>query len=295
MIIPGERTVRAGRHDVHVSIEGAVDGEGPPLLLINGLGGVIRMWDPLRAHLTGTSTIAFDAPGTGDSPTPTLPLSVVGSARMVTRLLDALGLEQVDVLGYSLGGVVAQQLAWTSPRRVRRVVLLSTNTGWGSVPARAVAFRGLMSMKRLRDPEHYAELAPELLGGAMRSDPGLVQQAAQLRTTESPDTRGYVYQLLSAATWSTMPYLRLMRQPTLVVNGDDDPLARPINARAIATLIPHARLHLVRGAGHHLFLERPDEVSGVIGDFLSDALSDAVSDAVSDASSDELSDEQVGG
>jgi pimeloyl-ACP methyl ester carboxylesterase len=226
------------------------------------------MWDPLRQHLTGTTTIAFDAPGAGNSPTPTWPQSVVGSARMVTRLLDALDLPEVDVLGYSLGGVVAQQLAWTSPRRVRRVVLLSTNTGWGSVPSHPVALKGLLSMKRLRDPAHYAQLAPHLLGGAMRTRPDLVQRAAQLRTTESPDTRGYLYQLLSAATWSTMPMLRLIRQPTLVVNGDDDPLARPINAKAIAALIPHAELHLVRGAGHHLFLERPDEVSSVVAQFL---------------------------
>jgi pimeloyl-ACP methyl ester carboxylesterase len=271
MTVSGHRTVRAGRHELRVSIDGAArpgQGARPPLLLINGLGGHIRMWDPLRRHLAGAPTIAFDAPGTGDSPTPRLPQSVVGVSRMVTRLLDALELPEVDVLGYSLGGVVAQQVAWTSPRRVRRVVLLSTNTGWGSVPAHPVAFKGLMSMRRLRDPGYYAELAPDLLGGEMRRDPDLVAQAAQLRTLESPDTRGYLYQLLSCTTWSTIPYLRLIRQPTLVVNGDDDPLARPINARAIARLIPHARLHLVRGAGHHLFLERPDEVSTVVGAFL---------------------------
>jgi pimeloyl-ACP methyl ester carboxylesterase len=264
MIATGEQTVRAGKHRVRVSVEG----EGRPLLLINGLGGHVRMWDPLRRNLVGVRTIAFDAPGTGDSPTPTLPLGIPGSARMVTQLMDALELPQVDVLGYSLGGVIAQQLAWTSPRRVRRVVLLSTNTGWGSVPSHPVAFKGLLSMKRLRDPDHYAALAPQLLGGEMRRNPDLVRQAAQLRTTESPDTRGYLYQLLSCTTWSTMPMLRLIRQPTLVVNGDDDPLARPINAKAIAALIPHAELHLVRGAGHHLFLERPDEVSSVIAAFL---------------------------
>jgi poly(3-hydroxyoctanoate) depolymerase len=266
MIGTGEHTVRAGRHLVRVSIAG----EGRPLLLINGLGGHVRMWDLLRRHVTGVQTIAFDAPGTGASPAPALPLGIAGSARMITKLLDELGLGQVDVLGYSLGGMIAQQLAWTSPRRVRRVVLLSTNTGWGSVPSHPVAFSGLLSMRRLRDPAHYARLAPKLLGGEMRRNPELVEQAAQLRTTESPDTRGYLYQLLSCTTWSTMPMLRLIRQPTLVVNGDDDPLARPINAKAIAALIPHAELHLVRGAGHHLFLERPDEVSSVIAAFLDD-------------------------
>lgn len=268
MIASGTHTVRAGRHELRVSVDGPVQEQGPPLLLVNGLGGHVRMWDPLRRHLTGVRTIAFDAPGTGDSPTPTLPLGVAGSARMITRLIDELELGQADVLGYSLGGMIAQQLAWTSPRRVRRVVLLSTNTGWGSVPSHPVAFKGLLSMKRLRDPAHYAALAPQLLGGQMRHNADLVRQAALLRTTESPDTRGYLYQLLSCATWSTMPMLRLIRQPTLVVNGDDDPLARPINAKAIAALIPHAELHLVRGAGHHLFLERPDEVSSVIAAFL---------------------------
>lgn len=271
MIHTGEHTVRAGRHELRVSVEGSVQGNRPPLVLVNGLGGHVRMWDPLRRQVRDVCTIAFDAPGTGNSPTPALPLGVAGSARMITRLLDEFGLGQVDVLGYSLGGVIAQQLAWTSPRRVRRVVLLSTNTGWGSVPSHPVAFSGLLSLRRLRDPECYARLAPTLLGGAMRHNPDLVRQAAELRTTESPDTRGYLYQLLAAATWTTMPMLRLIRQPTLVVNGDDDPLARPINAKAIAALIPHAELHLVRGAGHHLFLERPDEVSSVIAAFLDSA------------------------
>ncbi|GAA0619941.1 poly(3-hydroxyalkanoate) depolymerase [Sporichthya brevicatena] len=263
-----ERTVRAGRHDLRVSVAGPAESSGTPLLLVNGLGGHVRMWDPLRRHLTGIRTFAFDAPGTGESPTPTLPLGIAGSARMLTKLMDALELDRVDVLGYSLGGMIAQQLAWTSPRRVRRVVLMSTNTGWGSIPSHPIAFAGLLSMRRLRDPQHYAALAPKLLGGEMRRNPDLVQQAAALRTTESPDTRGYLYQMLAVTTWSTMPMLRLIRQPTLVVNGDDDPLARPVNAKAIAALIPHAELHLVRGAGHHLFLERPDEVSSVIDDFL---------------------------
>lgn len=277
----GVQTAQAGRHELRVSIEGMGSPDSTPLLLINGLGGHVRTWDLLRRHLAEVTTIAFDAPGTGDSPTPALPLSIAGSARMITKLLDELELPAVDVLGYSLGGVIAQQLAWTSPRRVRRVVLLSTNTGWGSVPSHPVAFKGLLSTRRLRDPEHYAELAPQLLGGEMRRNPDLVRAAAQLRTTESPDIRGYWYQLLSCTTWSTMPMLRLIRQPTLVVNGDDDPLARPINARAIAFLIPHAKLHLVRGAGHHLFLERPDEVSAVVGAFLSrdDLSGDDLSDS----------------
>ncbi|WP_019874292.1 alpha/beta fold hydrolase [Sporichthya polymorpha] len=267
-----ERTVRAGRHELRVSVAGPAEGTGTPLLLVNGLGGHVRMWDPLRRHLTGLRTIAFDAPGTGGSPTPTLPLGIAGSARLLTKLIDALELDRVDILGYSLGGMIAQQLAWTSPRRVRRVVLMSTNTGWGSVPAHPIAFAGLLSMRRLRDPEHYAALAPKLLGGEMRRNPDLVRQAAALRTAPAserpPDTRGYLYQMLAVTTWSTMPMLRLIRQPTLVVNGDDDPLARPVNAKAIAALIPHAELHLVRGAGHHLFLERPDEVSSVVGEFL---------------------------
>lgn len=245
----------------------SVTGSGPPLLLINGLGGTIATWDPIRAFMTDRTTIAYDAPGTGESPTSRLPMAIPGMAKLAGRVLAATGHERADVLGFSLGGLVAQQLAWSAPSRVRRLVIMSTNMGWGSMPGDPRGMKSLFSIRRLQDPEYYARLAPSLLGGRMRHDPELVRRAAQARTEEDPDLRGYVFQLLSCASWSTLPFLPLIRQPTLVVSGDDDPLARTLNARVMGTLIPRGRLHVVEGGGHHLILERPDEMAELMADF----------------------------
>src|SRR5262249_10344885 len=134
----GPRTLRASMTDIEthtrsvdfVVVDGhvvrvSVSGDGRPLLLIMGLGGNIEMWDPLARALTRhyIQTIAYDASGTGDSPARLVPYRMPGLARQVAHLLDALGHPQSDVLGVSFGGAVAQELALTEPRRVRRLVL----------------------------------------------------------------------------------------------------------------------------------------------------------------------------
>jgi poly(3-hydroxyoctanoate) depolymerase len=249
---------------LHVSIEG----HGPPLLLINGLGGSIPNWSPLRRELEGFTTIAFDAPGTGRSPGSCLPISIPGMARLAAGLLDELEVGRTSVLGVSLGGLIAQQLAVTTCGRVARLVLMSTSMGWGSAPGKLRALRALLSRRRLYDADHYARLAPDLLGGRLRHDPDLAAQAARSRLVDPPSARGYLWQLVSGATWSTLPLLPAIRRPTLVIVGDDDPLARVVNARVMARMIPHAELRIVRGAGHHLVLERPAEIGATVCRFL---------------------------
>src|SRR5256885_11702060 len=106
------------------SVRVARIGEGEPLLLINGLGANLEMWQPLvRGLADGRELIAFDLPGTGRSARPRWPLRMSQLAHVVTELLDELGYEQPDVLGYSLGGIVAQELAHRAPERIRRLVL----------------------------------------------------------------------------------------------------------------------------------------------------------------------------
>src|SRR6185295_973769 len=107
---------------------------GRPVLLINGLGAGLPMWSVLREDLHGLEIVSFDAPGVGASSTPLIPYTIGDLAGTVTQLLDQLGYDQVDVVGYSFGGAVAQQLARQAPHRVRRVVLVGTMCGWGGIP-----------------------------------------------------------------------------------------------------------------------------------------------------------------
>ena len=111
-------------------------GDGFPLLLVNGLGGNVEMWGATEERLAGVArTIVFDWPGIGRSSTSALPLTVGGLDPSVVQLqLDELGHDSVDVLGFSLGGLVAQQLAHERPDLVRRMALVGTACGWGSMP-----------------------------------------------------------------------------------------------------------------------------------------------------------------
>ena len=108
-------------------------GEGYPLVLINGIGANSEMWGSAERILAASSrTIVFDSPGTGRSETPLLPRSIPALARIIGALLDELGHERVDLLGFSFGGAVAQQLAKDAPDRIRRLALVSTFCGWGA-------------------------------------------------------------------------------------------------------------------------------------------------------------------
>jgi pimeloyl-ACP methyl ester carboxylesterase len=128
-ISPGEHVVRILGHRLRVSVRG----NGPSVLLINGLGASIALWEPLHQDLADFRVISFDAPGSGRSSTPRVPYTIGALADVVANLLDVLGEEAVDVVGYSFGGALAQQFARDYPHRVRRLVLGATTCGWGGL------------------------------------------------------------------------------------------------------------------------------------------------------------------
>jgi pimeloyl-ACP methyl ester carboxylesterase len=131
----------------------SVRGSGRPLLLITGLGVSLDLAAPFERELTarGVQAISFDAPGTGQSAAYAWPRRMSGLARTVESMLDVLGYERVDVLGVSLGGVLAQQLAHQAQHRVRQLVLAATGPGLGGVPG---------SPRVLLPPAHTAALPP---------------------------------------------------------------------------------------------------------------------------------------
>jgi pimeloyl-ACP methyl ester carboxylesterase len=106
-------------------------GSGPPILLVNGIAAHSAMWSTLESTLRGFRVISFDAPGAGRSPSPRLPLSLKRLARLATHVLDHFEVDRADVLGYSMGGMVVQQLCADAPERVRRAVLVATSPGVG--------------------------------------------------------------------------------------------------------------------------------------------------------------------
>ena len=253
-------------HAVRVDVRDGADPTATPLVLLMGIGGNLDMWEPLRALLaerTGATTVAFDVPGTGGSPTPTRPISLWTHARIAIGVADAVGVGRFDVLGFSWGGLLAQQVAANAPRRVRRIVLANTNFGLGSVPGGVEALRVLASPQRYESRRDFARAASVFGGGGV---PAGEHTAARL--ARPPSWRGYLYQLLALAGWSSLPVLPLLRQRVLVLNGDDDRAVPIINSRIMSRLLPNAELAIVRGGGHLMLFERTPEISALVAGFL---------------------------
>jgi poly(3-hydroxyoctanoate) depolymerase len=260
--------LKSGSHVVVGGLRLRVDvrGNGPPLLLLMGIGGHLNMWEPLRRQLGAFTSIAFDAPGTGESDVLRRPLRLPGLARLTISLLDSLGVDRAAVLGYSFGGLLAQELARRLPERVERLVLASTTCGVGAVPGRPAALAALCTPWRYYSGSYFDAVAPQVFGGRMRApfDPSL--RDARLQRPPSPV--GYTQQLFAMMGWSSLPWLHNLVPPTLVMSGDDDPIVPAINARVLARRIPRARLVIIRGGGHLMLLDSAAEVAPVITDFV---------------------------
>jgi pimeloyl-ACP methyl ester carboxylesterase len=262
-----ERSMNVSGIRIHVRSSGT--GEGPPLLLINGIGAHMDMWASLQRALPETRLIAFDAPGTGRSATPPLPLSFDRLADLTERLIDRLGHERVDVLGYSFGGLVAQFLCRRAPERVRRVVLAATAPGWGGVPGSVWTLAQMSTPLRYYWRPYYDGVIGGLMGGRARSDPDFVRRHGDARQRYPPTPLGYLWQLAAlAAGPGTLHWLSEITAPTLVVAGDDDPVMPLGNAMLLGRHLPNARLLVAPGEGHLLLMDDDSAVLPAIGDFL---------------------------
>jgi len=263
------RTVSVGGRRLRVDVRPGTDPSRPPLLLCNGIGASLELLDPFVDALDpALEVIRFDPPGVGGSPVPPLPYPFPLLARLVGQLLDALGYRQFDALGISWGGGLAQQLAFQNPRRCRRLILVSTAAGWTMLPAHPRTLLRMATPRRHRDPGYARSIAGDIYGGSLRGRPDRVHQL--ITEHDRPASgRGYLYQLAAGAGWASLPFLPLLRQPTLILAGDDDPIVPLVNARVMARLLPNARLH-VYPDGHLGLLTRADELAPLVAGFLAE-------------------------
>ena len=242
-------------------------GGRPPLLLVNGVGASLELLQPFVDALDpALEVIRFDAPGVGGSPLPGLPYRFSGLCRLMARLLSELGHDEADVLGISWGGGVAQHFALFHRHRCRRLVLVATGTGSLMVPARPWVLARMVTPRRYLDRSYLRRNAADLYGGSARSQPDRVSTLMHAENRVGP-ALGYVYQLAAGAGWTSLPFLPLIRQPTLILSGDDDPLIPLANARLMHSLIRRSQLHVYHG-GHLGLVTEADELAPAVGRFL---------------------------
>ena len=233
-------------------------GTGPPLLLCNGVGMRLEALRPFVDALDpAIEVIRFDPPGAGRSQLPNLPYRFTTLALLLREMLHNLGHQQADVLGISWGGGLAQQFALLNPRGCRRLILVATSTG----PQTMVPPNPLPPVKNL-----ILRRWGDLWGGSAKTDPDALARALH-KARISPLSLGYLYQNTAALGFTTLPLLPLIRQRTLVLTGDQDPIIPVANGRILAAGIPHATLHVYHG-GHVELVTRPSLLTPLITSFL---------------------------
>lgn len=258
--------VVVGRQRIRVAIR-AGSPDYAPLVIANGIGASLELLQPFVDALDRRiKVIRFDVPGVGGSSAAPHPYTFAGLARLLGKTLARLGYQRVDMLGISWGGALAQQFAVQNPRRCRRLVLVSAAMGALAIPASPRVLSAMMTPRRYRDPDYAAMVAGELYGGSLRADPDLARQILRDQLRQDGGT-GYAYQLLAVATWTSLPFLPLIRQRTLVVAGRDDPIIPAANAHLMAALIPRAQ-KLIHDDGHLALVTRAKELGPDISDFL---------------------------
>lgn len=191
------RTVTLGSQTLRY-VEGGASAATRTLLLFNGIGASVETAANFIAGFERTRVIAFDAPGVGESPVPTLPYRLHHVARLAAQLLDHLGVTVADVFGVSWGGAAAQEFAIRYPARCSTLTLAATSAGFVMVPGQPGVLMKLLSPRRFLDPASLLQIGGQLYGGILRLERDLLQLHAT--AMHVPSQRGYLYQLL--AIWA---------------------------------------------------------------------------------------------
>lgn len=245
----------------------------PPILFFNGIGANIEAVAPLAEEFEDRGFVMFDMPGTGGSPDPSVPYNPFTMSWTAAELLGQLSLGEVDVMGVSWGGAMAQHFALQHPARTRRLVLIATTPGMAMVPGNPAAFTKMANPRRYIDPEFMNEHFATLYGG-VDADGAAHQKDSHIGRLKPPSPRGYMYQLLCMLGWTSLPALPFLKKQTLIMMGDDDQIVRPVNGKILKAMIPNARLEMIAGGGHLFLLTHSEESVAMIRDFLGEPETD---------------------
>jgi 3-oxoadipate enol-lactonase len=246
-------------------------GDGFPLLLINGLGSDHLEWlYQIPAFAPHFRVIVFDNRGTGRSGTPPGPYTTAQMGDDVATLLEAVGIARAHVLGVSLGGMIAQEVALRHPDLVDGLVLGCTGPG-GSLSIRpAPEAMAAFASAGVGDPvAEMRRMMPYLYTDAYVAErPGEIEDFIRRRLENPTPPEGYAAQLYAAVSHDAAGRLEQVRARTLVITGDADRLVPWENSLRIAGRIPDARLVVLPGAPHRLFAENADAFNREVLAFL---------------------------
>jgi pimeloyl-ACP methyl ester carboxylesterase len=255
-----------------------VRGRGRPLVLIQGVGIGRWGWEPVAARLARRfQVITIDNRGIGASDTPPGPFSTRAMVQDGQDVLDHAGIQQANVLGTSLGGMVAQELALTHPERVDRLVLVATLPGGPrSRPIPLGTTYLFAAAPFLTDKARLRQFVSNALGPATRRRrPEIAERLAAAKLAHPQSEPAWRAQVATGMLFNPLGRQRDITQPTLVIQGTADRVVDPGNAGVLADLLPNVRVELFDGAGHLLYWEQPRRFTRVVTGFLTDPAASA--------------------
>jgi pimeloyl-ACP methyl ester carboxylesterase len=257
-------TVEVNGAELHYERQGA----GEPLLMIMGMGGTHRHWGRPFADLIAADfdAISYDHRGVGASGRLEGELSIARLADDALGLLDALSLQRAHVLGISMGGMVAQELALRAPERLRTLTLGCTWAGGpqGRFTSPEVAAR-IREAALLGDRRRAIRAGWEFnFSKEYRAEEPRFDEFYEIAAAMPVALNVLAAQGLACAAHDTDERLAGLTAPTLVIHGSEDMILDVANARLIAARIPGARLELLQGVGHMFFWERPELAAGLV-------------------------------
>lgn len=243
-------------------------GSGPPVVLIMGLSFTLEMWfRVLPALVASYRVILFDNRGMGRSSVPRGPYSIRQMARDTAAVMDAADVQNAHILGASMGGMVAQELALSFPHRVRSLLLACITHGgflsrW---PVLSRLPRGIpwskserIDRERSAIPLLYADTTPI----------ERIEEDLHLRCSCQWTGQGFLNQLAAILVWTSYRRLPRIQAPTIVLHGNQDRLVPPVNGRVVAKRIPGAQFRTIENAGHVLTTDQPEICTELLLEFL---------------------------
>lgn len=246
-------------------------GTGAPLLLIAGLGVGSWIWyKQIPAFSPHFQTIVFDNRGIGASESGEAPFTMRTLAEDAAALLGALGIKRAHILGASMGGFIAQELALMYPALVERLVLVCTSFGGPNhVPASPEIVHAFLSPEGLNTEERVrAGLSIAFTPRFLAEHPDEVEDLVRRRLAHPVSESTFLAQIHAVMAFDVEDRISALQAPTLVITGDADILIPPENSRNLAARIPNARLHVIEGAGHAVFIEQADAFNRAVLEFL---------------------------
>ncbi len=235
-----------------------IHGQGPALILIEGLGVATWLWEnqlpALAEHFT---TLVYDNRGVGRSDKPPGPYSIEQMAEDLAGLMDGLEVARAHILGVSMGGFIAQEFALRYPQRVDKLVLAATSAGGPDhVPmapeAVALFFATDSDPRRLIRRKLSLAFTPAFLASAR------VEHLIDLRLNDPQPPHAFLAQVAAGSAFNRSEEVKRIQAPTLILAASEDRVVPVANAHNLARKIPNSRLKIYEGLGHQFFVEAPE-------------------------------------